>query len=77
VLGIPTDPNATTVPGYEIKSHGDHVGWIIVEEKELIATDLPNVKNSLQKNAGGQMGGLILKMVHGVIPAVQKLRKAA
>ncbi len=77
VLGIPTDPNATTVPGYEIKSNGDHIGWIIVEEKMLFAIDLPNSRDGHQAAAKGSVEGIIRKILFGVVPAVQKIRKAA
>jgi hypothetical protein len=77
VLGVPTDPNATTVPGYEIKSNGDHVGWIIVEEKMLFALGLPNSRDGNQAAANGSVAGIVRKILFGVVPAVDKIRKAA
>jgi hypothetical protein len=77
VLGVPTDPNATTVPGYEIKSNGDHVGWIIVEEKMLFALGLPNSRDGNQAAANGSVAGIVRKILFGVVPAVDKIRRAA
>jgi hypothetical protein len=77
VLGVPTDPKAATVPGYEIKSDGEHVGWIIVEEKMLFALGLPNSRDGNQAASNGSVDGIIRKILFGVVPVVDKIRKAA